>query len=160
MGKPKKPQLHAKSIEKKREFHEQVDLFAMEKRISNPPKCISDTILLYIRYGIDHIEWNRIGLERKIYSPFSSEYTKYTDEKYFDKIENFKKHTMDLYQNRIRGETKYISKNPVSVAAALTYIGVVTAEIWISQEYVAEIFGVTPTAVATNYRRIKKDLNL
>jgi len=158
-----------------------VDKFAKDNNIQ-PPRCISDRILLYIRYGVDCLGkkelWEYMSLKR--WEGLKEGYEKqgreirfniskslncdleYTDGHIFYKlIESEKKELieacMKIYE-LVRGDTRYTNKNPLSVAVGIVYIAAVSlCNLRVTQSDVKEVFRVSEASVATHYKLIVKD---
>jgi len=158
-----------------------VDKFAKDNNIQ-PPRCISDRILLYIRYGVDCLGkkelWEYMGLKR--WEELKEGYEKqgreirfniskswngdqeYADGHIFYKlIESEKKELieacMKIYE-LVRGDTRYTNKNPLSVAVGIVYIAAVSlCNLRVTQSDVKEVFRVSEASVATHYKLIVKD---
>jgi len=108
-----------------------------QKNDIREPRCISDKILLYLRYGLDQFktrypDCNHIEYEEKVY---------------------------DIY-NRIRGEPTYTNKNPVFVAGSILYLAGCIVGYPVIQIDVAKTLLITEVGVRTNYSKMKKDLKL
>lgn len=102
-------------------------------------KCLSDRILLYLRYGMDTDPVFR---------------SKKNDPNY--PLEPL---IMELYY-KIRGETEYTVRKPAGMAAAILYISSVMNGIHKTQREIAELFGVSEVSIRNNYLLLKKKLNL
>src|SRR6476659_10905786 len=87
---------HKAKKEKNTQLLNQIEEFRVKNNV-HEPKCISDRLLLYLRYGIDSF-----GL------PWSQ-----------DAMLN--NSVMKLY-GLVRGDMNYTNKNPLSVASAILYI--------------------------------------
>lgn len=102
------------------------------------PNCISDKILLYIKYGLEQLR------------------ERYPD---FNGTEEYEKKVYELYY-KIRGEPEYTNKSPSSIASAILYIAICYIGHPAVQLDIAQIFLTTIHVVRTNYTKMIKDLKL
>lgn len=123
--------------ELKQKFKTNVGIYRAKNNIQI--KCISDRILLYLRYGMD-----------------ADPVLKANKQDLFYPLEPI---VMELY-HKIRGDPEYTCRNPVGMASAILYIASVMDGLNKTQKDIAEIFGVSEVSIRNNYLLLKKKLNL
>jgi hypothetical protein len=155
---------------------EKVDKFMKEKNLE-PPKCISDRILLYVRYGIDYFSSKKEFydyMHEKRAEEYKAIYEKWGRTVYIKQFkdsvycylvykldEDDKKRLTDncmkVYE-LVRGDVRYTNRNPLSVAAGIIYLaGVMLTRLKIIQHDLEGCFGLSETSVRTYYKLILKD---
>lgn len=129
-------------------FTEQVNQYNNSLKESNNPdylppekiKCISDKILLYIRYGI---------YKCKLLCRLDDE-----------EVQFLTAGSMVIYY-KIRGKEEYTTRETRVIAASAIYIGAVINEVKkVTQQDIAQCLETTTTGIRNNYRRMKKLENL
>lgn len=168
------------SYKEKKMFVQQILEYGKQQKLREP-RCISDRILLYIRYFINevynsdeiNVYWNGEYYTKDEEIPhnhrwqwagFSNRRMKlirYSDDKWNEKIKNMNDYAMKVYNNHIRGEMKYTSCSPLDIAAAVVYIAGVMSDVpTLTQEKLANIARVSKASVAKWYKILKVDFNL
>lgn len=152
---------------------ENVDKFAKDNNIQ-PPKCISDRILLYIRYGVDYLSKHEyheyMGISR--WEELKPGYEKQGREIRFEILKDvygqewtyghiiyklLEQEKKELYGNcikiyeMVRGDMRYTNRNPLSIAVGIIYIaGVMLSRLRITQHDIKYCFGVSESSVASH----------
>lgn|SRR5215212_17657 len=120
-----------------------------EYRIQNniePPKCISDQVLLYLRYGMDnayHYKHHQIQ-------------SKPTEKIKVEFDEDDREWMMEKLYKPLRGDPEFTAKVPSHMAMGMLYITSVMCGIDISQPEVAEIYHSTAVTVRESYKTVKR----
>jgi transcription initiation factor TFIIIB Brf1 subunit/transcription initiation factor TFIIB len=171
---------NGKKIGKSSLLKENVYKFVADNNLE-PPKCISDRILLYIRYGIDHFSKQEFYeyMSVKRWEELKPIYEKQGREASFKTLKDM--HGMEwtygymtyklIEQDRkelddncmkiyelVRGDMRYTNRNPLSVAVGIIYIAAtMLSNLSITQNDFRECFGVSTPSVANHYKMILKD---
>lgn len=127
------------------------------------PKCISDTILLYTRWGMERV------LAVRYYSWYNFHYVEggniEEDKKTIgdnmddEQKQRFNDNIMKIY-HLIRGEPVYTAKIPFIVAASILYIASVKSGLNVTQKDIVDIFGIADVSLRNTYKQIEKDFNI
>lgn len=118
-------------------FTNEIEVY--KNKINMQPKCISDRILLYLRYALDKLLPKTIEL--KNHPAFINN---------FENVEDIRNFIMEKYNNFIRGEPEFAGKNPATVAATLIYVCLLvkTGGIMnVSQDIVANTLNVSSQSI-------------
>jgi hypothetical protein len=159
---------------------ENLDKFTKDNNLE-PPKCISDRILLYIRYGIDYFskqefyeymnikKWKELkpiyekqGREasfKTLKDVYGMEWTYgYMTYKLIEQDrKELDDNCMKIYE-LVRGDMRYTNRNPLSTAVGIIYIAAtMLSKLNITQNDFRECFGVSTPSVANHYKMILKD---
>lgn len=101
-----------KIIKKHNVIYDKIEGYRKERDFE-PPKCISDKILLYMRYVLSEIRTIAMKEQRGVSK----------DEVMMKEIMDRIDHTAhDIYYNRIRGEPEFTNKTPIIVAGVIVYV--------------------------------------
>jgi transcription initiation factor TFIIIB Brf1 subunit/transcription initiation factor TFIIB len=141
-------------------FHEKVEEFQIQSEYE-PPKCISDKILLYIRYALSQID-RLLDIEMKSRKNDTTEKfkTRYLENYGTTINKEMEKESMRLYL-LIRGESSYTTGfNPRGVAAAIIYIATMFTGLPFSQAVVGRCLATTSSSIRHVYVKMKTDFNL
>lgn len=120
-----------------------------EYRIQNnieQPKCISDQVLLYLRYGMD----NAFHYKRS----FNLSKTAEKEKVEFD--DEAKEWMMERLYKTLRGDPEFTSQVPSHMAMGILYITAVWNGINITQSEVAELYYSSPVTIRSTYKTIKR----
>lgn len=98
-------------------------------------KCISDRVLLYLRYVLDE----HYNFENK------------------DKANTLRECVMMIYKT-VRGDPTITNRNPMIMAAAILYTAGLMRGINISQKELADLFEITDASIQNNFKVLYKFL--
>jgi hypothetical protein len=113
------------------------------------PKCISDQVLLYLRYGMDNAYHYKRSFNMAITA--EKEKVEFSDEE--------KEWMLETLYKTLRGDPEFTSKVPSHMAMGILYIATVMCDIYLTQTEVAEIYHSTPVTVRTSYKIVKRLYN-
>lgn len=121
-------------------------------------KCLSDRILLYMRYGLQTYIKPRHQLYCKQHLNTEDNATSATEEEDYNKLD---KDCIDFYEKYVRGQPEYTNKHPASIAAAIIYMCTVMSPrmIYITQKYISDIFSVNSVTLRERVKDLKDDFN-
>ena len=133
-------------ISKKMNFQHAIGDFQHDNNIQ--VKCLSDRILLYIRYGLYKLGNESPSLKKIEYGEDTSDLHKMEEKAIY------------IYKNYVRANEYYTTKHPSAIAGAVLYIVCVMWGVNRTQINIADLMNCAPVSVATYYRKLRKDMNI
>lgn len=134
------------TLSKKMHFQTAVEEFKQDKKIE--VKCLSDRILLYLRYGLYKLEQEFPYLKRIEYGEDTSD------------LHKMEEKAIDIYKNYIRANEEYTTKHPAAIAGGILYIICVMWGVNHTQVHIAEIMNCAPISVSIYYRKLRKEMRI
>lgn len=150
------------SRNKKQDLNVLIKKFGEEAKLP-APKCISDRTLLYMRYLLHETRQDRNKMRYgydaiKFTNIYDEDTHEYRDKRWSEMMDELDEKAMMLYTGFVRGEMKYINSNPLTVAAAIVYLGGLMVHVNpITHAYMHDVSTVSAQALVRMYRSIYAD---
>lgn len=118
------------------QFRKDTTVYGVDNKIQ--VKCISDRIMLYCRYAVDH------------------EIIQESINKDYARKQNIMKTIEHYYHEVVRGNLEFVGVSPIILAAGLVYISIVMNGVIVTQADLAELFVISKPSVRKGYQKIKQ----